>query len=187
MRRLAILAALVFTVAPAAAQSIADQAERAYALFASGLSQPDFLLSGHGQKVLEGMTGKWARLTGPSPQTGVETYGVDHDKTCSGPAPVAISLPNPLTAQIVNTTPAGTFSQIYSFVAGATFAEHTDIEAYLTAVGLGPDKSGQAVDQQRATALSIVNGLVQFYRPSPDILVITRDRGYPLILARCPS
>jgi hypothetical protein len=28
---------------------------------------------------------------------------------------------------------------------------------------------------------------VQIFRPSPDILVILRDKAYPTVLARCPA
>ena len=57
----------------------------------------------------------------------------------------------------------------------------------LTAIGLGPEKTSPNIQQQRALLLSVANGLVQIYRPSQDILVMTRDRGYPIVLARCPT
>ena len=133
MRHVILVSALLVLAAPAQAQSIADQAERAYAIFASGASQPDFLLSKHGGRVIEGIAGKWARLSGPDPQTGVESYGGDTDRICATPQAVTITTPAPLTANFVNTVPGGSFTQTYSLVAGATFAEHTDITAYLKA------------------------------------------------------
>ena len=79
------------------------------------------------------------------------------------------------------------FTQQYSLIAGSTFGEHTDPIPYLSALGMGPDKTGDTADAQRALLLSLTNGIVQIYRASPDILVLTRDRGYPIVLARCPT
>ncbi|MEQ1771447.1 MAG: hypothetical protein ABL879_16580 [Devosia sp.] len=186
MRRLALLLVLSLIASPAAAQSVPDQAERAYKIFAGGLSQSDFLLGGQGRTAMDGTVGKWARLNGPDGRTGVESYGADRDRICAG-APISIKLVSPAVAEFGNNTPLGSFTQVYSYVAGATFAEHTDLVPYLAAIGLGPEKTGRSFDQARVTAMSIVNGIVQIYRPSPDILVITRDKGYPTILARCPG
>ena len=76
-------------------------------------------------------------------------------------------------------------AKTYTLVAGSTFSEYTDPASYFAAIGL--DKQGPEFDQGRAVALSLANGIVQIYRPSPDILVITRDRAYPTVLARCPA
>lgn len=185
MRPLALFALVLFLTSSASAQSIADQAQRAYQTFAGGLSQPAFLVRGIGEVALDGIAGKWARLGGPDPKTGVESYGTDRDKLCASDTAVTLAAPSAISLDVTNTPPNGTFVQHYTLVAGATFAEHTDPTEYFAAVGLGPDKQGANADQQRAIALSLVNGLVQIYHPSPDILVMTRDRGYPLIFARC--
>jgi hypothetical protein len=179
------LAMLLAMTSYASAQSVADQTERAYRTFAGGLSQGDFLGGRYGEAVFSGAAGRWARLLGPNGKTGVETYGADRDRICASEQAVAITVDGKYGASILNTAPAGTFVQNYTFVAGPTFAEHTDVAAYLGAVGLGPDKVGVKFDQQRAVALVLVNGLVQIYRPSPDVIVLTRDRGYPILFARC--
>ena len=187
MRRLALLVLALLCVAPAAAQeSVADQVSDAYRTFAGGLTSGDFLILRYGERVFEGAAGKWARLGGPN-KDGVETYGVDRDRVCGTKNAVTISTPAPASAAIENTPPGGSFVQHYSLVAGSTFAEHTDPVEYLAALGFDPDKKGAAADQQRAIALTYINGIVQIYRPSPDVIVMTRDRGYPLVFARCPG
>jgi hypothetical protein len=185
MRPLAILLSFVLACTPAVAQDLATQAERAYGLFAAGLSQGEFLAGRYGAKALDGVAGNWARLGGPS-TTGVETYGSDTDRICKAGG-VTLSVPSSYALAVLNRGPEGEFTQNYTLVAGATFAEHTDPSTYLTAIGLGPDKTGAQADQQRALALVLINGLVHIYRPSADILVLTRDRGYPVLFARCPK
>jgi hypothetical protein len=185
--RAAITMSLALAFPAAAADSIADQAHAAYAQYAAGLSQASFLAGQYGRTVLKDVDGKWTRLNGPDNKTGIESYGADTDKACASVQAVAVSAPDPVTLSVVTTTPRGSFAQIYSLIAGSTFGEHVDTAAYLHAIGLGFELTSEAANQQRALALSIVNGIVQIYRPSDDILVLTRDRGYPLILARCPK
>lgn len=184
--RLLVLTALALMWAPSAwAQSVADQVERSYRTFAGNLSQADYLGGRYGESVFAGTAGKWARLNGPDGKTGVETYGADRDRICASDQALTITANGPYGASILVSAPAGTFVQDYSLVAGSTFAEHTDTDQYLKAIGLGPDKVGAKFDQQRAVALVVVNQLVQIYRPSADVIVLTRDRGYPAVLARC--
>lgn len=187
MRLAATLAVLLFAVAPAiAADSIADQAHNAYATFAGGLSQRDFLATQFGSVALKGIAGTWARLTGPDEKSGVESYGPQTDKTCTGTLALELNAPSPVELLVKTLRPANNLTFDYALIAGSTFSEHTDLEPYLASLGLGPGNP-RATDAQRALALSFVNGLVQIYRPSPDILVMTRDRGYPVIMARCPA
>jgi hypothetical protein len=185
MRLIVLLALLLVVASPASAQSVADQTERAYRIFAGGYSQGDFLGGRFGETVFDGAAGKWARLNGPNGKTGVETYGPDRDRICGAGQGVTIAVDGRYGAHFLSVAPTGTFTQNYTLVAGSTFAEHTDAEEYLAAIGLGPDKTGAKIDQQRAVALVLVNGLVQIYRASADVIVITRDRGYPVLLARC--
>lgn len=187
--RVAVLSLAILAAAgpTAAAETIADQASRAYGLFAGGLSQQGFLAAEYGTKVFSRIAGSWVRLNGPDPKMGIETYGRDTEKFCSSPAALTLSSSNPYSMTLTTNLTGANFSQTYTLVAGSTFGEHTDPETYLTAVGIGPDKSGPNIDQQRALLLSLANGLVQIYRPSEDILVMTRDRGYPIVLARCPT
>jgi len=170
-----------------AADTIADQAEAAYQMFAGNLSQQAFLTAQYGATTLKGIEGNWVRLNGPASKTGVETYGADTEKFCKSPAALTLASPNPLQLTLKTNLPDKNFAQDYTLIAGSTFAEHTDPNDYLNAVGLGLDKKGDAADQQRALLLSLANSLVQIYRPSEDILVMTRDRGYPIVLARCPA
>lgn len=179
---------LVALASPAvAAPSIADQAQQAYAVFAGGLSQQEFLMAHVGDKTFSRIAGNWVRLNGPQPGTGIETYGADTEKFCKSPAAVTLASADPLTLTVSTNFSGTNFSQQYTLIAGSTFGEHTDPQSYLGAVGLGPDKTGDAADQQRALLLSLTNGVVQIYRASEDILVITRERGYPIVLARCPA
>lgn len=188
MRAAALSLAILAAAGPAAAaETIADQASRAYGLFAGGLSQQGFLEAEYGTKVFDDIAGNWVRLNGPDPKMGIETYGRDTEKFCASPAALTLSSGNPFSMTLTTNLTGANFSQVYTLIAGSTFGEHTDPEAYLTAVGIGPDKNGPNIDQQRALLLSLANGLVQIYRPSGDILVMTRDRGYPIVLARCPS
>lgn len=177
----------LLTIPAAAADTIADQAQRAYGVFAGGLSQQDFLTARHGVETFKDVTGAWVQLNGPQPSTGVETYGADTEKFCKGSAVFTLASSDPLTLTLSAKPVSTEFSQTYTLVAGATFAERIEPNAYFAAIGLGPDKIGAQFDQQRALALSQANGIVQIYRPSADILVVTRDRGYPTILARCPK
>lgn len=187
--RAAVLCLAVLSLAPpaVAADTIADQASRAYGVFAGGLSQQGFLEAGYGGKVFAGIAGNWVRLNGPDPKMGIETYGSDTQRFCASPAAVTLSSSDPFSMTLTTNLKGANFSQVYTLIAGSTFGEHTDPDAYLTAVGIGPDKTGPNIEQQRALLLSLANGLVQIYRPSEDILVMTRDRGYPIVLARCPS
>ena len=179
---------LVALASPAvAAPSIADQAHDAYAVFAGGLSQQEFLTAHVGDRAFSRIAGNWVRLNGPQPGTGIETYGVDTEKFCKSPAALTLASADPLTLTLTTNLKGANFSQQYTLIAGSTFGEHTDPKPYLDAVGLGPDKTGDAADQQRALLLSLTNGVVQIYRASEDILVITRERGYPIVLARCPA
>ena len=175
-------------IAPAAAaDTIADQAESAYSLYAGGLSQEGFLTATYGLALLKNISGNWVRLNGPDNKTGVETYGADTDKFCKSNARLTVAAPDSLTLTMTTNLPNGNFTLTYTLIAGSTFGEHTDAGPYLNALGLGLDKTGDNVDQQRALLLSLANGLVQIYRPSEDILVMTRDRGYPVVMARCPT
>jgi hypothetical protein len=187
--RLALAAVLLtaFTLPAAAADSIADQAQSAYALFAGGLSQQDFLGAKYGKGTLSGIDGNWVRLNGPANGTNIETYGADTEKFCKSPAAVTLASPTPFTMTLQTNLKDKNFTQQYALIAGSTFGEHTDPGPYLDAVGAGPDNTSPGADQQRALLLAVANGLVQIYRPSEDILVMTRDRGYPIVLARCPS
>ncbi len=188
MRPALILSLLaVFALPAAAADSIADQAARAYGLFAGNQAQADFLSARYGEVVFKDVAGDWVSLNGPAPRTGVETYGADTEKFCKGTGVLALASPEPLTL-VLTARPVDTdFSQTYTLIAGATFAEYTDPSAYLAAIGLGPEKAGPQADAQRALALSLANGVVQIFRPSPDILVMLRDKAYPTVLARCPK
>jgi hypothetical protein len=189
MSRLAFAALALFASAPAfGADRIADQAAAAYQMFAGGQSQQEFLSAQYGQFALKGIAGNWVRLNGPASKTGIETYGSDTEKFCASPAALTLASPTPLTMTLTTNLKGGkNFTQEYSLIAGSTFGEHTDPGPYLDAVGLGADRTGDAADQQRALLLSFANGLVQIYRPSADVLVMTRDRGYPIVLARCST
>jgi hypothetical protein len=177
---------LCLTALPAAsAESIADQAQSAYQAFAGGLSQSAFLSAQYGKTALLNVAGNWVRLNGPDSKSGAESYGSDTEKFCQSGAALTLGSPDALTLSLATNLSGANFTQRYTLIAGATFGEHTEAQPYLTAIGLGPDKTGENIDQQRALALSLANGLVQIYRPSEDILVMTRDRGYPIILARC--
>jgi hypothetical protein len=187
MRLSAFLAFACLAWPAAAADSIADQAASAFATFAGGKSQLDFAMAGYGGVALSGIAGKWVSLGGPAPGTGIETYGADTEKSCKSPAVLTLASPDPLTLTLSAKPAASVFSQTYTLVAGSTFSEYTDPAEYLAAIGLGPDKTGKEADQGRAVALSLANGIVQIYRPSADILVITRDKAYPTVLARCPA
>src|SRR3569833_138408 len=179
---------LVALASPAgAAPSIADQAHDAYAVFAGGVSQQEFLTAHVGDKLFSRIAGNRVRLNGPQPGTGIETYGVDTDRFCKSPAAVTLASADPLTLTVTTNLSGANFSQHYTLIAGSTFGEHTDPKPYLEAVGLGPDKTGDTADQQRALLLSLTNDVEQIYRASEDILVITRVRGYPFVLARCPA
>lgn len=187
MRLSAAALLVVLAVAPAgAADSIADQATRAYDTYAGGMSEKDFLAAIYGQKALLDIGGGWVRLNGPQ-ASGASSYGPDTEKFCKGNARLTLATPDPLTLTLSTNLSGANFSQTYTLVAGSTFAEHTDAVPYLTAIGLGPDNTAANIQEQRALALSIANGIVQIYRPSDDILVMTRERGYPIVLARCPA
>jgi hypothetical protein len=187
--RLAAVAFLVAALAgPAVAQeSIADQAQAAFAVFAGGKSQADFNTAGYGTTALSNVTGDWVSLGGPAAGTGIETYGADTERACESNAVLALASPNPITMTLSAKPVETAFSQTYTLVAGSTFSEYTDPAEYFAAIGLGPERTGPEADQRRALALSLANGIVQIYRPSEDILVITRDKAYPTVLARCPA
>ncbi|MEP7239646.1 MAG: hypothetical protein ABI697_02060 [Devosia sp.] len=188
MRIGVLLAALSAFASPAiAADSVADQAQHAYDVFAASLSQRDFLSTEYGKAVFSGIDGRWARLAGPDAKTGIESYGADTDKVCKSTGAQVLHSPNPLVLDMTTTTTKGAFTQSYVLIAGSTFGEKTDLATYLVALGLGPGNTAPGVEQQRAFALSVINGVVEIYRPSPDILVLARDRGYPLLFARCPT
>ena len=161
MRLSAILAFALLSCPAAAADSIADQAHAAFGIFAGGQSQLDYNLTGYA--------------------------GADTAKFCKSTAVLTLASPDPLTLTLSAKPAAAEFTQIYTLVAGSTFSQYTDPKTYFAAIGLGPDKSGPGYEERRAIALSLANGIVQIYRPSDDILVITRDRAYPTILARCPA
>ena len=183
----ATLACLLVASPALAADSIADQAHAAYATFTGGLTQAQFLGAQYSRSALSDVDGTWAKLSGADNKTGVESYGADTDKACKAGLAPTLASPDPMTLAVTTRTPLGSVTQTYSFIGGTTFGEHVDVINYLNAIGLGLDKTSDAAATQRALALSIVNGIVQIYRPSPDILVVTRDRGFPLVLARCPK
>ncbi len=182
----AVLAFGLSAAPAAAADSIADQAHNAYQIFTGGVSQPAFLGARYGEFALKNVDGKWAPLNGPDIKSGIESYGADTDRICASPQASVLASPDPLTLTVTSTTPRGSFTQTYALIAGTTFGAHVDDGPYLNALGLGLDNTSDAAAGQRSLALSIANGIVQIYRPSDDILVMTRDRGYPLVLARCP-
>jgi hypothetical protein len=185
MRLSAVLEFPLFALPAAAPDSIADQASSAFATFAGGKSQVDYNLGRFGTVALSNVAGKWVGLGGPAAGTGIESYGADTEKACKSPAVLTLASPDPITLKL-SAKPAETeFTQIYTLVAGSTFSEYTEPASYFAAIGL--DKAGPEFDQGRAMALSLANGIVQIYRPSPDILVITRDKAYPTVLARCPA
>lgn len=186
MRLRLALAFTVIALPAAAADSIADQAQRAYDLFAGNLTRQDFQTPRYGAAVTIDVAGKWAVLNGPDPKTGRESYGADTEKACAGRGALTLASPNGLTMVMTsNINPDQEFGQTYTYVAGTTFAERVDLDDYLKAIGLGPDKVGQQFERARAIALSQANGTVQLFRPSPDIIVLVRERAYPTVLARC--
>ena len=187
--RLAPLCLALFALAGPAMgdDSIAEQAQKAYELFAGGLSQQEFLAARIGNRTVADIAGHWVRLNGPAPKSGIESYGSDTEKFCKGAAVLTLASSDPLSLTVSTNLRGSNFTSQYSLIAGSTFGEHTDPIPYLTALGMGPDKAGDTADAQRALLLSLTNGIVQIYRASPDILVITRDRGYPIVLARCPA
>ena len=188
MRLSAVLACLAALASPAlAADSIADQAQDAFDVFAAGQSQLEFLSAGYGKAALSDVSGNWVNLNGPAPGTGIETYGVDAAKFCKTPAALTLASPDPLTMTLTAKPAATAFSQVYTLIAGSTFSQYTDPTPYFVAIGLGPERVGRQFDDQRVAALAAANGVVQIYRPSADILVIQRDKAYPTILARCPK
>ena len=185
MRLSAILAFALFALPAAAADTIADQAQLAFTIFAGGKAQIDFNLGRYGTVALSDIAGTWVSLGGPAAGTGIETYGSDTEKSCKSPAILTLASPDPITLKLSAKPGTSAFIQIYTLVAGSTFSQYTDPATYFAAIGL--DKVGPEYDQGRAVALSLANGIVQIYRPSADILVIARDKGYPTILARCPA
>jgi hypothetical protein len=188
MRPSALILVLISLASPVlAADSIADQAQAAFAVFAGGQSQDDFNTAGYGSVALSTIAGKWVALGGPAAGTGIETYGTDTAKFCKGAGAVTLASPDLLTLTLSAKPAATAFGQTYTLIAGSTFSEYTDPGDYFAAIGLGPDKVGPEFDQARAVALSLANGIVQIYRPSEDILVIARDKAYPTVLARCPA
>ena len=170
-----------------AAESIADQASTAFEIFAGGKAQPDYASGGYGKSLFGDVAGSWVALSGPEPGSGIESYGADVDRNCATPAAFTLASPNPLTMTMTAKPLDKEFSQSYTLVAGSVFAERTEPEAYFAAIGLGPEKVGPEFDQRRAVALSLANSMVQIYRPSADIIVLTRGGGYPTVLARCPA
>jgi hypothetical protein len=187
MRRLLSVALFALASPALAGDTIADQAKAAYEVFAGGLSQQDFLAAHAGDKTFANVAGNWVRLNGPAPKTGIETYGADTEKFCKGAAAITLASPNPFVLTVTTNLKGPNFTQQYSLIAGTTFGEHTEPVPYLQALGLGPDKTGDQADAQRALLLSLTNGTVQIYRPSQDVLVIARERGYPIVLTRCPN
>jgi hypothetical protein len=187
MRPIILCCLLLCLPSPALADTIADQAQRAYDLFAGGQSEPEFMSAHYGSKLFTNIGGRWARLSGPHPTTGIESYGADTEKLCSGPTELGLAAPDPLTLALTTRVGSNSFTQSYTLVAGSTFGEHTEAMPYLEAIGLGPSNTTPQVEQQRALALSLSNGLVQIYRPSDDVMVFTRHRGYPIVLVRCPA
>lgn len=186
MRRLLSVALIAFASPALANDSIADQAKQAFEVFAGGLSQQDFLAAHFGDKTFADIAGNWVRLNGPAPKTGIETYGIDTERFCKSPAAITLASSDPLVLTVTTNLKGANFSQQYSLIAGSTFGEHTEPVPYLQALGLGPDKTGDQADGQRALLLSLTNGTVQIYRPSEDVLVFARERGYPIVLVRCP-
>ena len=181
-----LLAAMIASPA-IGADDIADQASKAFQIFAGSKSQPDFATGGYGKSLLGDVAGTWVALSGPQPGSGIETYGADVDRTCATPAAFKLASPNPLTMTMTAKPLDKEFSQSYTLVVGSIFAERTEPEPYFAAIGLGPEKVGPEFDQRRAVALSIANSMVQIYRPSVDIIVLTRGGNYPTVLARCPK
>src|ERR1700712_2430910 len=133
MRLSAVLAALVVLTSPAIAapDSIADQAQRAYGLYAGALSQAKFMGAHYGEALFSRIAGKWVRLDGPDNKTGIETYGADSEKACKTAAALTLASTSPLTLALSTHLPDADFNQTYTLVAGSTFAEHTDPDSYL--------------------------------------------------------
>ncbi|MEO7222414.1 MAG: hypothetical protein ABIY37_08070, partial [Devosia sp.] len=94
MRLSAIILVLAGTLSPAlAADSIADQAQEAFSVFAGGQSQMDFNTARYGSVGLRNVAGKWVALSGPAAGTGIETYGTDTEKFCKGAGAVTLASP----------------------------------------------------------------------------------------------
>ena len=70
MRLSAILAFTLLALPAAAADSIADQAQSAFATFAGGKAQLDFNLGRYGTVSLRDIAGTWVSLAGPAAGTG---------------------------------------------------------------------------------------------------------------------
>lgn len=187
MRFSAAIAFVLFALPALGADSIADQAQAAFDVFAAGKSQSDFATAGTGSVAFGGIAGRWVNLNGPAAETGIETYGPDTEKFCKTAAVFTLASPDAMTLTITAKPVGIEFGQVYTLIVGSTYSQYTEPSAYFAAIGLGPDKVGPEFDRSRALALSLANGVVQIYRPSSDILVITRDKGYPTVMARCPQ
>ena len=92
MRLSAILAFVLLSLPASAADTIADQAQAAFGIFAGGKSQLDFNMGGYGGTALANIAGKWVSLGGPAAGTGIETYGSDTEKACKSAAVLSLLL-----------------------------------------------------------------------------------------------
>src|SRR3569833_2571539 len=139
MRFLFFIAFALVSAPVFAADSIADQAEQAYAMFAGGLSQQAFLSAQYGDKLLANINGNWVRLNGPDPKSGAETYGADTARFCQSQAAVTLKSDSPFTLTLTTNLKAAGGGRRGAGGAGAAGGGRAGPAAGRGARGRGPD------------------------------------------------
>ncbi len=161
--------------------------EGLFGIFASGAVSTRFPAVKPWQRgYLRTLRAKWARLSGPDPKTGVESYGGDTGREYA-PAPQAVTIatPAPLTADFRQHCrwrqlhPDLQFRRRRDLLRNiSTLEPHSG--GTRSRLGQGWTTPSSSSGSRRCRSST---GLVQIYRPSPDILVLTRDQRLSLILA----
>lgn len=165
----------------AAAPTLAAQFNAADTMMQGTASDPSSYFATYASKLMEGLDGIWTTV-------GFLHYTEDNPdllaKACQK-QPIDVQVAGPFLVKM--TYYAGSdkeFASTYTSNGGNVFGVSTPPDPLLHRMGL--DQGKMPIDAS-LRVISNANGTATMLRPSPDILIIQTNYGYPNVLGRCQS
>jgi hypothetical protein len=161
--------------------TLAEQFNAANAMMQGTASDPSSYFATYAQKMIEGLDGTWTTI-------GFLNYTQDNPdllaKACQKQS-ITVAVEAPFAIKLTHN--AGTddeFASTYTSNGGNLFGVSTPPGPLLHRMGL--DQGKMPIDAS-LRVISNSNGIATILRPSPDILIIQTNYGYPTVLGRCPK
>jgi hypothetical protein len=173
----AALLSILAVAGTARAEPLPMELVRVYDLFYGGETDPMKFVGGYRDKVLAGAEGTW---TGVIP--GFYPEGDLLAKACTL-QPSVLKRVSPFSFTITNRPNKDPVTFTYVAMGGSTFSEQVNPVQLFTWLNI-LDKP--ELESARNNALMSNSGVVNLYRPYPDVLVMQTAARLPRVLVRCP-